>query len=159
MGFFTVYGPWGRPDMSPMLFADAIMNDRPIKVFNHGNMGRDFTYIADIIEGVVRVINKPATPATWNSDHPDPATSSAPYRLYNIGNSDPVRLMDYIETMEEALGKKAIKEFLPMQPGDVLNTYCDVTDLENEFDYRPQTTLSQGLKVFAEWYINYFHNK
>ncbi len=157
--FFTVYGPWGRPDMSPMLFADAIMNDRPIKVFNHGNMGRDFTYIADIIEGVVRVINKPATPATWDSNHPDPATSSAPYRIYNIGNSDPVRLMDYIETMEEALGKKAIKEFLPMQPGDVLNTYCDVSNLENEFDYRPQTTLSQGLKAFAEWYINYFNKK
>jgi UDP-glucuronate 4-epimerase len=138
--FFTVYGPWGRPDMSPMLFADAIMHDKVIKVFNNGDMGRVFTYIDDIIEGVVRVINRPATANdSWNASAPDPATSSEPYRIYNIGSSSPVRLMDYIETLEKALGKKAAKEFLPMQPGDVLNTYCDVSDLEKEFGYRPST--------------------
>ena len=158
--FFTVYGPWGRPDMSPMLFADAIMNDKPIKVFNHGNMGRDFTYITDIVEGVVRVINKPAESSeTWLSDNPDPATSSAPYRIYNIGNSSPVKLMDYIEAMERALGKKAIKEFLPMQQGDVLNTYSDVSDLEDEFGYRPNTTLQVGLTEFANWYKEYLYYK
>jgi UDP-glucuronate 4-epimerase len=151
--FFTVYGPWGRPDMSPMLFADAIMHDKVIKVFNNGNMGRDFTYIDDIIEGVVRVINRPATAnVLWNALAPDPATSSEPYRIYNIGSSSPVRLMDYIETLEKALGKKAAKEFLPMQPGDVVNTYCDVSDLEKEFGYRPSTTLEEGLKAFAAWY-------
>lgn len=151
--FFTVYGPWGRPDMSPMLFADAILHGKTLKVFNNGNMGRDFTYIGDIIEGVVRVINRPATAAAgWDAQAPDPATSSEPYRIYNIGSSSPVRLMDYIETLEKALGKEAIKEFLPMQPGDVLNTYCDVSDLENEFGYKPATTLKAGLEAFAEWY-------
>jgi UDP-glucuronate 4-epimerase len=151
--FFTVYGPWGRPDMSPMLFADAIMHDKVIKVFNNGDMGRDFTYIDDIIEGVVRVINRPATAnGSWNASAPDPATSSEPYRIYNIGSSSPVRLMDYIETLEKALGKKAAKEFLPMQPGDVVNTYCDVSDLEKEFGYRPSTTLEEGLDAFAAWY-------
>jgi UDP-glucuronate 4-epimerase len=155
--FFTVYGPWGRPDMSPMFFADAIIHDKSIKVFNHGNMERDFTYIADIIEGVVRVINKPADKSeTWQSDNPDPATSSVPYRIYNIGNSSPVKLMDYIEAMENVLGKKAIKEFLPMQQGDVLNTYSDVSDLEDEFGYRPNTTLQVGLSEFANWYRKYF---
>jgi UDP-glucuronate 4-epimerase len=151
--FFTVYGPWGRPDMSPMLFADAILHGKTLKVFNNGDMGRDFTYIGDIIEGVVRVINRPATPSkVWNALSPDPATSSEPYRLYNIGSSAPLRLMDYIETLENALGKKAVKEFLPMQPGDVLNTFCDVSDLENEFGYKPNTTLKTGLAAFASWY-------
>lgn len=151
--FFTVYGPWGRPDMSPMLFADCIMHGKTLKVFNNGNMGRDFTYIGDIIEGVVRVINQPASASTsWSDQAPDPATSSEPYRIYNIGSSAPVRLMDYIETLENALGKKAVKEFLPMQPGDVLNTYCDVSDLENEFGYKPATTLKAGLEAFAHWY-------
>jgi UDP-glucuronate 4-epimerase len=151
--FFTVYGPWGRPDMSPMLFADAIMHGKTLKVFNNGDMGRDFTYVGDIIEGVVRVINQPATANTnWDAMKPDPATSSAPYRIYNIGSSAPVRLMDYIETLEDALGKKAIKEFLPMQPGDVLNTYCDVSDLEKEFGYKPTTSLKLGLTAFARWY-------
>jgi len=151
--FFTVYGPWGRPDMSPMLFADAIMHGKTLKVFNNGDMGRDFTYIGDIIEGVVRVINRPATAnASWDSLSPDPATSSEPYRIYNIGSSAPVRLMDYIETLEQALEKEAVKEFLPMQPGDVLNTYCDVSDLEKEFAYRPSTTLKEGLEAFAAWY-------
>jgi len=155
--FFTVYGPWGRPDMSPMLFADAIMHDKVIKVFNNGDMGRVFTYIDDIIEGVVRVINRPATANdSWNASAPDPATSSEPYRIYNIGSSSPVRLMDYIETLEKALGKKAAKEFLPMQPGDVLNTYCDVSNLEKEFGYRPSTTLEEGLEAFAEWYKSYY---
>ncbi|MFT4095289.1 MAG: NAD-dependent epimerase [Niabella sp.] len=159
--FFTVYGPWGRPDMSPMLFADAIMHGRPIKVFNHGNMGRDFTYIDDIVEGVVRVINRPAKALeSWNAENPDPAASNVPYRVYNIGNSDPVRLMDYIETLEKALGKQAIKEFLPMQPGDVLNTFSDMSDMEADFDYRPATSLEVGLKHFADWYKAYYcyHN-
>ena len=151
--FFTVYGPWGRPDMSPMLFADAIMHGKTLKVFNNGDMGRDFTYIGDIIEGVVRVINKPATfNSEWDALAPDPATSSAPYRIYNIGSSAPVRLMDYIETLEKALEKEAVKEFLPMQPGDVLNTFCDVSDLEKEFGYRPSTSLKEGLEAFAVWY-------
>lgn len=155
--FFTVYGPWGRPDMSPMLFADAIMHNKPIKVFNHGDMGRDFTNIRDIIEGVVRVINKPAEISVeWNAEIPDPASSCVPYKIYNIGNSSPVRLLDYIETMESALGRKAIKEFLPMQPGDVLNTFSDVSDLENELGYRPETTLKEGLSEFADWYKDYF---
>jgi UDP-glucuronate 4-epimerase len=155
--FFTVYGPWGRPDMSPMLFADAIMNEKPLKIFNHGDMGRDFTYVEDIVEGVVRVINQPALPSTvWDQNAPDPASSNVPYRLYNIGSSSPVKLMDYIETLENALGKKAIKEFLPMQPGDVLNTYCDVSDLETELGYRPQTTLKEGLEAFADWYKSYY---
>jgi len=151
--FFTVYGPWGRPDMSPMLFADAILHGKTLKVFNNGDMGRDFTYIGDIIEGVVRVINRPATASgSWDAQKPDPATSSESYRLYNIGSSAPVRLMDYIETLENALGKKAIKEFLPMQPGDVLNTFCEVSDLEKEFGYKPDTTLKEGLTAFARWY-------
>lgn len=155
--FFTVYGPWGRPDMSPMLFADAIINEKPIKVFNNGNMGRDFTYIDDVIEGLVRVINCPAKSSdNWDSKNPDPASSCVPYRIYNIGNSSPVGLMEYIEKMEDAIGKKAIKEFLPMQPGDVLDTYCDVSDLEKDFRYRPKATLKEGLKAFVEWYKEYY---
>jgi UDP-glucuronate 4-epimerase len=155
--FFTVYGPWGRPDMSPMLFADAIINEKPIKVFNNGNMKRDFTYIDDVIEGLFRVINSPAkSSSNWDSKNPDSASSCVPYRIYNIGNSSPVGLMEYIETMEDAIGKKAIKEFLPMQPGDVLDTYCDVSDLEKDFGYRPKTTLKEGLKAFVEWYKEYY---
>jgi UDP-glucuronate 4-epimerase len=155
--FFTVYGPWGRPDMSPMLFADAIMNGKTLKVFNNGDMGRDFTYIDDVIEGVVRVLLKPAKSSlNWDAENPDPASSIVPYRIYNIGNSSPVRLMDYIETLETALGKIAVKEFLPMQQGDVLNTFCDVSDLESEFNYRPKTTLKEGLAKFATWYKTYY---
>lgn len=155
--FFTVYGPWGRPDMSPMLFADAIMNERPLKVFNHGQMGRDFTYIDDIIEGMTRVINSPSTSSqSWNSDEPDPAISNVPYRIYNIGSSTPIRLIDYIETLESALGKKAIKEMLPMQPGDVVSTFSDMSDLEVDFDYKPKTTLADGLNKFSEWYKSYY---
>jgi len=154
--FFTVYGPWGRPDMSPMLFADAIMQDKPIKIFNNGDMARDFTYVDDVIEGVARVINQPATNnAEWDSNLPDPACSSAPYRIYNIGNSSPVQLMDYVEALENALGKQAIKTLLPMQAGDVQHTFSDVSDLEKEFDYRPDTTLKEGLKQFAAWYKSY----
>jgi UDP-glucuronate 4-epimerase len=155
--FFTVYGPWGRPDMSPMLFADAITQDKPIKVFNNGDMARDFTYVDDIVEGVVRVINTPATVnAYWDANAPDPATSSTPYRVYNIGNSNPVKLMDYIEAMEQAFGKEAKKEFLPMQPGDVQHTFSDVSDLEKDMGYRPNTSLQEGLSRFAEWYKGYF---
>lgn len=156
--FFTVYGPWGRPDMSPMLFADAILNNKKLKVFNHGQMKRDFTYVDDIVEGVIRVINKPAVSSeSWNGVSADPATSKVPYRIYNIGNSAPVNLMEYIETMESLLGKKADKEFLPMQAGDVLNTYSDVSDLENEFGYRPETKLQDGLANFVTWYKNYYN--
>ncbi|MCK9507814.1 MAG: NAD-dependent epimerase [Pigmentiphaga sp.] len=155
--FFTVYGPWGRPDMSPMLFADSIMQRKPIKIFNHGNMTRDFTYVDDVIEGMMRVINRPANNnAAWDSNFPDPADSSAPYRIYNIGNSSPVRLMDYVETMENAFGKQAIKIFLPMQAGDVQHTFSDVSDLKQEFDYRPNTSLKEGLKQFAKWYRAYY---
>jgi UDP-glucuronate 4-epimerase len=155
--FFTVYGPWGRPDMSPMLFADAIVNNKPIKVFNNGNMARDFTFIDDIVEGVVRVINKPAQPDDkWNALSPDPSSSIAPYKVYNIGNSSPVKLMDYIETMEKAFDKKAAKIFLPMQAGDVQHTFSDVSDLATDFDYRPDTPLVKGLKAFAEWYKDYY---
>jgi UDP-glucuronate 4-epimerase len=154
--FFTVYGPWGRPDMSPMLFAYAINNEKPIKIFNHGNMERDFTYIDDIIEGVVRVIHRPAAASEWDGQNPDPASSNVPYRIYNIGNSNPVKLMDYIETMENTFGKKAIKEFLPMQSGDLLNTYCDVSDMEREFGHRPQTTIKEGIERFAKWYKEFY---
>lgn len=155
--FFTVYGPWGRPDMSPMLFADAIMNNRPIKVFNYGEMSRDFTYIDDIIEGVVRVINQPArTNLDWDELNPDPASSSVPYKVYNIGSSSPVELIEYISTLEQALGKEAMKELLPMQPGDVLETFCDVSDLEKDLGYRPSTTLKEGLERFAAWYKEYY---
>lgn len=155
--FFTVYGPWGRPDMSPMLFADAITQDQPIKIFNNGNMARDFTYIDDIIEGILRVLKyPPKSNKNWNSDIPDPASSSAPYRIYNIGNSSPVQLMEYIETMEAVFNKKAIKKFLPMQAGDVQHTYSDVTDLTQVFDYRPHTNLKEGLKKFIEWYKIYY---
>lgn len=156
--FFTVYGPWGRPDMSPMLFADAIMNGKTLKVFNNGEMGRDFTYVEDIVEGVFRVLFKPAAPnAVWDSSLPDPSSSSVPYRIYNIGNSNPVRLLDYIETLEKALGKKAVKEFFPMQPGDVINTFSDVDDLEKDFDFKPSTELKDGLKSFALWYKSYYN--
>lgn len=155
--FFTVYGPWGRPDMSPMLFADALMQGKPIKIFNHGDMARDFTYIDDIVEGILKVIHRPAmVDKNWQSELPDPASSAAPYRVYNIGNSSPVKLMDYIDTMERVFGKQAIKEFLPMQPGDVQHTFSDVSDLEKEFAYRPNTALEEGLRKFAAWYKSYF---
>lgn len=157
--FFTVYGPWGRPDMSPFLFTDAILKGRPIKVFNHGDMLRDFTYIDDIIEGILRVLSHVATPsATWDAQHPDPASSSAPYRIYNIGNSQPVKLMDFITAIEQACGHKAIKEFLPMQPGDVYQTYADTTLLQTEMGYKPCTDIVEGVKRTVKWYKDFFNN-
>ncbi len=157
--FFTVYGPWGRPDMAPMLFADAILNDRAIKVFNDGKMSRDFTYIDDIVKGIVKVIDNPAKPNEhWSGLDPDIASSKAPYRLYNIGNNAPVALMDFIKTLEDALGKVAKKNFLPLQDGDVVSTYADVSGLIEEFGYSPNTPLDRGIKEFVSWYKT-FYNK
>ena len=155
--FFTVYGPWGRPDMSPFLFADAILHDRPVKVFNQGDMLRDFTYIDDIAEGVLRVIDRaPVADECWKADSPDPATSCAPYRLYNIGNSHPVRLMDFIEAIEEAIGRKAKKNFMPMQPGDVYQTYADTTDLQADFGFKPDKSVRDGVKETIDWFRKFY---
>lgn len=154
--FFTVYGPWGRPDMAMYLFTKAIIEGRPIKVFNEGRMKRDFTYIDDIVEGLVRVLDKPATPNTqWDPLQPDPGSSSAPYRLFNIGNNNPVLLMDFIAAIESALGMEAIKEFMPIQPGDVEATYADVDDLVEHVGYSPKTTVETGVTRFVEWYQGY----
>ena len=151
--FFTVYGPWGRPDMSPFLFTDAILADRPIKVFNHGDMLRDFTYVDDIVEGVIRVLDHTATPnPAWEAQTPDPATSTAPFRVYNIGNSHPVRLMDFIAAIETACGHKAKKEFLPMQAGDVYQTNADTTLLQTEMGYKPCISIEKGVRNTVEWY-------
>lgn len=158
--FFTVYGPWGRPDMALFLFTKAIVEDRPIDVFNYGKMERDFTYIDDIVEGVVRVIENIPTPSSdWNSTAPDPSTSNAPYKLYNIGNNNPVSLMHYIETLENVIGKKAKKNFLPLQPGDVPATYADVTDLEKDVGFKPATSVETGISNFWNWYKAYFIDK
>jgi UDP-glucuronate 4-epimerase len=155
--FFTVYGPWGRPDMALFLFTKAILEGRPIDVYNNGNMQRDFTYIDDIVEGIVRVIdNPPRGNPEWTGAKPDPGTSIAPYKVYNIGNSSPVRLMDFIEAIEEALGQKAIKNFLPLQAGDVPATWADVSDLEQGLGYKPNTDIRVGVKRFVEWYKEYF---
>ena len=155
--FFTVYGPKGRPDMALFLFTKAITEGKPIDVFNNGNMVRDFTYIDDIVEGISRVIDNPPTGnLNWNGDHPDPATSPAPYRLFNIGNSSPVNLMEYIGAIEEALGKKAIKNYLPMQAGDVPMTHADVTHLEKAVGYKPATPVKEGIRRFVEWYKQYY---
>ena len=155
--FFTVYGPWGRPDMSPHLFTSAILEGRPIKVFNHGDMLRDFTYIDDIIEGVVRVIRHvPQPDETWRAEEPNPATSCAPYRVYNIGNSSPVKLIDFIEAVEKACGREAVKEFLPMQPGDVYQTNADTTRLERDMGYKPGMALDEGVRRFVEWFKVYY---
>ncbi|MDP1681580.1 MAG: NAD-dependent epimerase [Burkholderiales bacterium] len=155
--FFTVYGPWGRPDMSPSLFTSAIMQGRPIDVFNEGKMMRDFTYIDDIVEGVVRVLDIPATadPA-FDNDHPDPATSYAPFRIYNIGNHEPVALMTFIETIETACGKKAEKNMLPMQPGDVRATYANIDALRDAVGFTPSTPLAVGIGKFVDWYKAYY---
>jgi UDP-glucuronate 4-epimerase len=156
--FFTVYGPWGRPDMALFLFTRAILAGEPIKVFNNGNMQRDFTYIDDIVEGIVRVADNPARPnPDWNGASPDPGTSSAPYRLFNIGNNNPVSLMAFIEALEDALGMTAEKELLPMQPGDVAATYADIEALEEAVDYRPQTPVREGIRNFVDWYLEYMH--
>ena len=158
--FFTVYGPFGRPDMAPMLFADAIINDRSIKVFNHGNMSRDFTYIDDIVDGIVKVIDNPSQ-AIHHSEldsesNLPPQSSSAPYKIYNIGNNAPVKLMDFIETLENSIGKKADKNFMDMQDGDVVSTYADTSGLINDFDYKPDTDLTDGISEFVEWYKNFY---
>jgi UDP-glucuronate 4-epimerase len=155
--FFTVYGPWGRPDMALFLFTDAILNGRPIKIFNQGRMRRDFTYIDDIIEGVCRVMaNFPEPNPDWHGDSPDPGTSYAPYRLYNIGNNQPVELMTYIAVLEKILGKEAKKEFLDMQPGDVPATYADVDDLIKDGGFKPQTSIEAGITRFVDWYKSYY---
>jgi UDP-glucuronate 4-epimerase len=155
--FFTVYGPWGRPDMAPMLFARAILAGEPIQVFNQGRMRRDFTYIDDVVDGVIRCLDKPATadPA-FDPAASDPATSWAPHRIFNIGNSQPVELLRFIEALERALGREAVKEFLPLQPGDVEATAADTSLLEAWVGFRPSTSLEQGLERFAAWYRNYF---
>lgn len=157
--FFTVYGPWGRPDMAPMLFADAISNNRPIKVFNHGNMSRDFTYVEDIAEGIVKIIDNPVDnndEATFDPMDPKPQTSSASYRLYNIGNNSPVSLMDFIKTLEKQFGTEAKKIMMDMQPGDVASTYADSSSLKAHVGFAPDTDLEQGIAKFAQWYRNYF---
>src|SRR5262245_56560157 len=155
--FFTVYGPWGRPDMALFLFTKAILEGREIDVFNHGQMQRDFTYIDDIVEGVVRVTDTTATPdARWSGDTPDPATSRAPYRLYNIGNNSPVQLARLIEVLEETLGRTARKRMLDMQPGDVAATYADVDNLERDVGFRPSTSIEEGVRRFVNWYCAYY---
>ncbi len=154
--FFTVYGPWGRPDMALYLFTRAIVQGESIDVFNNGLMRRDFTYIDDIVEGVVRVLDKPATPnADWDGARPDPGSSPAPYRLFNIGNNNPVALLEFIEAIEKALGKTAQKNMLPMQPGDVAATYADIDDLADYVGYRPSTPLASGVQRFVQWYLDY----
>jgi UDP-glucuronate 4-epimerase len=155
--FFTVYGPWGRPDMALFLFAKAILEGRPIDVYNHGKMQRDFTYVDDIVEGVIRTLDRPAQPdPKWSSDKPDPSSSSAPYRLYNIGNHQPVELLRFIEVLEHALGKKAEKNFLPLQAGDVPATYADVADLTRDTGFKPATSIETGIARFVEWYRDYY---
>jgi UDP-glucuronate 4-epimerase len=156
--FFTVYGPWGRPDMALFLFTKAILEDRPIDVFNHGRMRRDFTYVDDIVEGVVRVLDHaPQGNPQWNGEQPDPSSSPAPWRVYNIGNSQQVELMQFIEALEEALGKKARKNLLPLQPGDVPATWADTTDLEQDLGYSPNTPVREGIQRFVDWYRDFFH--
>ncbi|MDA7687883.1 NAD-dependent epimerase [Pseudomonadales bacterium] len=155
--FFTVYGPWGRPDMALFLFTKNILAGKPIDVFNHGNHTRDFTYVDDIVEGVLRSLDQVATPsANWDGDKPDPATSNAPYRIYNIGSNSPVQLSRYIEVLENNLGKKAIKNLLPLQPGDVPDTYANVDALVQDVGYKPETTIDVGIKNFVEWYLDYY---
>jgi len=154
--FFTVYGPWGRPDMALFLFTRAILAGEPIDLFNQGEMLRDFTYVDDIVEGIVRVLDRVATPdPTWSGDAPDAGTSSAPYRLYNIGNSDPVPLKRMVAAIETSLGRRAEVRLLPMQPGDVPRTYADVSDLERDVGFRPATTIEDGVARFVEWYLEY----
>jgi len=155
--FFTVYGPWGRPDMALFLFTRAILDGKPIQVFNEGNMQRDFTYIDDIVEGVVRTMDRTAdaNPA-WSGDDPDPGTSYSKYRIYNIGNNQPVSLMQFIETLEDVLGLQAIKEFLPLQAGDVVATYADIDDLARDVGFRPGTPLRTGIERFVDWFKDYY---
>jgi UDP-glucuronate 4-epimerase len=158
--FFTVYGPWGRPDMALFLFTKAILEGKPIQVFNHGNMQRDFTYVDDIVEGIVRVMHKiPAANESWHEGDSPISESSAPYKIYNIGNSKPVPLLHFIEAIENELGIKAAKDFLPMQPGDVPSTFADVTDLTNDTGYKPSTSVEEGIRKFINWYKAYYNIK
>ncbi len=155
--FFTVYGPWGRPDMALFQFTKAMLEGKPVQVFNHGKHRRDFTYIDDIVEGVIRILDRPASPnLDWCSSKPDPGSSQAPWRVYNIGNNNPVELMDYLSAIETALGKKAEIEMLPLQPGDVPDTYADVSDLVEQFHYKPSTPVEEGVANFVVWYRDYF---
>ena len=154
--FFTVYGPWGRPDMAMWLFTDAIMQGRPIKLFNHGQMRRDFTYVDDVVEAVVRLLPRPAAPnPAWSGMTPDPATSRAPWHVYNIGNSRPVEVTEVVRLIEEAIGKPAVRELLPMQPGDVPETCADVADLERAVGFRPDTPIGEGVRRFVDWFLRY----
>jgi UDP-glucuronate 4-epimerase len=154
--FFTVYGPWGRPDMAMWIFAQSIIADAPIRLFNHGNMRRDFTYVDDVVESVVRLIDRPARPdPQWSGNDPDPATSSAPYRIYNIGNNQPVELLHVVAELEKCLGKKAKREMMPMQAGDVPATYADVDDLMRDVGFRPSTPVETGIRNFVDWYRRY----
>ncbi len=158
--FFTVYGPYGRPDMALFLFTKAILEGKPIDVYNFGRMKRDFTYVSDIVEGIVRLMPKaPAGNPQWDPRHPDPSSSYAPYRIFNIGNNQPVELLRFIEVLEEKLGKKAIKNFLPLQPGDVESTFADISDLEKEVGFRPQTSVEEGIGKFVVWYRSYYTSK
>jgi UDP-glucuronate 4-epimerase len=158
--FFTVYGPWGRPDMALFRFVRQILADQPIDVFNEGHHARDFTYIDDVVGCVIRIVDKvPQSNPAWSGDHPDPSTSSAPYRLYNIGNHRPVQLMDFIACVEMALGRKAKKNFLPLQPGDVPTTYADVADLKAEVGFEPDTPIEEGVRRFVAWYRDYYEPK
>jgi len=155
--FFTVYGPWGRPDMAYFIFTRRILNNQPIEVFNHGDMARDFTYIDDVVEGIYKLSQRPATPnPNWQGEDPDPASSKAPYRIYNIGNNSPVDLMEFIEIIEAELGQQAEKNFKPMQPGDVKTTYADCSALIEEIGYKPDTSLEKGIKEFVNWYREYY---
>jgi len=155
--FFTVYGPFGRPDMALFMFTKNIIEGKPIDVFNYGNHSRDFTYVADIVEGVIRTMDHTAEPnEDWDAANPDPGTSRAPYRIYNIGNQQPVELMRYIEVIEECVGKKAEKNMLPMQPGDVADTWADTKDLADDVGYQPSTTIEVGVKNFVDWYVDYY---
>ena len=155
--FFTVYGPWGRPDMALFIFTKAILEDKPIEVFNHGKMKRDFTYVDDIVEGIVRTLDRPATAnSMWSGDNPDPGTSSAPARIYNIGNHQPVELMHFIEILERALGKKAEKRLMPLQPGDVPATYADIDDLARDVGFKPTTPIEEGIPRFVKWYREFY---
>jgi UDP-glucuronate 4-epimerase len=155
--FFTVYGPWGRPDMALFLFTKAILEDKPIQVFNYGKMKRDFTYVDDIVEGVLKVADRPARPnPDFDSQNPDPGSGKAPYKVYNIGNSSPVLLLDYIHAIEKGLGKKATMELLPLQPGDVPASHADVEDLIRDTGYKPNTPIEDGVKAFTDWYLDYY---
>ncbi|MDE6791946.1 MAG: NAD-dependent epimerase/dehydratase family protein, partial [Muribaculaceae bacterium] len=155
--FFTVYGPWGRPDMSPFLFIDSILRNKPIKVFNNGEMWRDFTFIDDIVEGIIRISTIiPEKCENWDSQTPDPSFSPAPYRIYNIGNQHPIKLIDYIECIEKTIGREAEKEFMPMQPGDVVRTYADSSALASATNFVPSTPLEEGIRKTVEWFRGYY---